>query len=103
VRSQVRKDKAGLEGRGAYNRDAAEVTLQIVPVVTVISAEDLILNGTASAEAACFLHPTTHLDVEEVFHSIQDLQGSVGHDLQTIWCCLLDERRDSLIRGRAVV
>ena len=45
----------------------------------------------------------TYLDVEEVLHSIQNLQRCVGHDLQAIWRCLLHKRRDSLVRGRAVI
>jgi hypothetical protein len=78
--------------------------LQVIPVVTVIGAEDLVLNGMASAKTVFdFMHPTTYLDVEEVLHSIQDLQSSVGNDLQAIWCCLLDEGRDSLVRRRAVI
>ena len=47
------KDEAVLGGGDAYHGDTAQVTLQVVPVVTVISAEDLVLNGTASAKAAC--------------------------------------------------
>ncbi|SRR6266403_4113433 len=43
------------------------------------------------------------LDVEEVLHTVQDLQSCIGDDLQAICSCLLDERRDSLVSGGAIV
>ena len=39
-------------GRSAYDGDAAQITLQVVPVVAVIGAQNLVLSATLALRQA---------------------------------------------------
>jgi hypothetical protein len=67
-------------GTNAYNGDAAQVALQVIPVVAVIGAQDLVLNATAWALKTAhhmYQRNTPHLNVKEVLHTIQNFQRRV--------------------------